>query len=149
MLTKETLEQDLHAAMKAGDEVRKRTLRMLISSIKLREVDQQSELQEAEILSLVQKEVKSREETIEEAKIAGREDLIESSDAEIEVLQQYLPEPLSEDELNALIDQAIQKSNASGPQDMGQVMKEIMADVQGRADGKIVSNMVRTRLENL
>ena len=149
MLTKKSIEQDLHAAMKSGDEVRKRTLRMLISSIKLREVDQQADLEEADILSLVQKEVKSREETIEEAKTAGRDDLIESSQAEIEVLQDYLPEPLSEDELNVLIDQAIQKSNASGPQDMGQVMKEIMPDVQGRADGKTVSTMVRKQLENL
>jgi uncharacterized protein YqeY len=148
MLTKEIFEKDLHTSMREGDDVRKRTLRMLISAIQLREVDKRDKLDEAEITSLLQKEVKSREETIEEAEKAGRTDLVESTKDEIQVLLAYLPEPLSHAELEQLIRQSIDEVGATSPDDMGNVMKAVMPKVQGRADGKQVSSLVRELLSS-
>jgi uncharacterized protein YqeY len=92
--------------------------------------------------------VKSRQETIEEAKQAGRNDLVASTLAEIEVLQVYLPQPLGEDELTELVQLAIEEVGATTSQDMGKVMKVLMPQIQGRADGKIASNLVRGLLSS-
>lgn len=146
MSLKENLENDLKQAMRAGDDLTKRTLRLSLTAIKLAEVDQRGELEDGTILGILQKEVKSRQETIEEARNAGRDDLAESSQAEIEILQKYLPQPLSEQELFALVDEAIEEAGATSPQEMGNVMKLLMPRIQGRADGKAASDAVRQRL---
>jgi len=146
MKIKQRIEDDLKQAMKARDDLRKRTLRMVVTSLKLAEVDRQAELDDPAILGLIQKEVKSRQESVAEAKQAGRDDLVESTQAEIDFLQEYLPQALTESELNALVEEAVDEVGAEGPADMGKVMKVIMPRIQGRADGKVVSELVRGRL---
>lgn len=146
MLTKEKLENDLKDAMRAGDDLRKRTLRMLLASIKLSEVELQRPLEEPELLGVIQKEVKSRAESVAEARQYKRDDLAEAAEAEIEVLQVYLPDALTEAELKQLAKQVIDQLGASSPGDMGRVMKELMPRIQGRADGKVASQIVRELL---
>ena len=145
-MNKEILEADLKEAIRSKDDVRKRALRMVLSAIKLTEIDRLEDLDEPTILGIIQREVKSRQETIEEAKKAERDELIESTLAEIEVLRVYLPQPLGEDELAELVTQIIEEVGASSPQDMGKVMKNLMPQIQGRADGKTASEIVRRLL---
>jgi len=147
MVTKATLESDLKQAMRQSDRLLTSTLRMALSSIKLAEVDKQRQLNEDEITAILQREAKSRRETIEDAKKANRRDLIQGAEAELEVLSTYLPAPLSDSELEALVLSAIQDAGASGPQDMGKVMNTVMGKVGARADGKRVSQMARRLLE--
>ena len=147
-MNKETLEAELKEAIRSKDDVRKRTLRMVLSAIKLAEIDHRDSLDEPTILGIIQREVKSRQETIEEAKQAERDELLASTLAEIEVLQVYLPQPLGEDELAELVQRAIEEVGASGPQDMGKVMKALMPQIQGRADGKTASDLVRGLLSS-
>lgn len=149
MLTKEALEADLQSAMRASDDVRKRTLRMVLTAIKLAEVDRRGPLDEPALLAVLQKEDKSRRETIEEAKQANRNDLVDSTQAEIAVLQNYLPRPLTPDELETLTRQVIDEVEASGPGFVGKVMKVLIPRVQGRADGKVVNVLVRNLLNEL
>jgi uncharacterized protein YqeY len=146
MSLKTKLEADLKQAMRDSNELTKRTLRLALSSIKLAEVDQRGELDDPTILGILQKEVKSRQETIDEARDAGRDDLVRGAQAESEILQAYLPEPLTQEELLHLVEQAIEEAGASNPQDMGKVMKLLMPRIQGRADGKAASTAVRERL---
>jgi hypothetical protein len=148
MMNKESLQKDLKEAIRSKDDVRKRALRMVLSAIKLVEIDRRASLDEPTILGILQREVKSRQETIEEAKQAGRNDLVASTLAEIEVLQVYLPQPLGEDELTELVQRAIEEVGATTSQDMGKVMKALMPQIQGRADGKIASNLVRGLLSS-
>jgi len=148
MLTKQNLESELRTAMLEGDDVRKRVLRMALSEIKLAEVEKQRPLEEDELFTILQKEVKSRNETIEDSKKAERDDIAEDAQKEIAVLQSYLPEPLSDDELTKITRQTIAEIDASGPQDMGNVMKSLMPKIQGRADGKKASETVRNELSD-
>lgn len=149
MLTKEALEADLKNAMRAGDDVRKRTLRILLTEIKLVEVDRRGPLDEPTLLAVLQKEAKSRRDTIEEAKRANRNDMVASTQAEINVLQDYLPQPLTPDELETLARQVIDEVEASGPEFVGKVMKVLMPRVQGRSEGKVVNALVRNLLNEL
>ena len=142
---KEQLQNDLKDAMRSSDDLRKRTLRMTLTSIKLAEVDQ-GELDENALLAIIQKEIKSRRETIEDAQKAGNEALIQESQAEIGVLEAYLPQQLSEDELNELARQAVEEVGASSIRDMGQVMKVLMPRLGGRATGQQASQAVRKLL---
>lgn len=146
MTTKKELEDQLHQAMREGDDLRRRTLRMALSAVKLAEVDRKGELDEEAVMKILQHEAKSRQETIQDAKQAGRDDLIEAAEAELELLQTFLPEPLTEDEIRAMATEAIEQTGASGPGDMGQVMGQLMPQVGGRADGKQVSQIVQRLL---
>ena len=146
MLSKETLEGHLKDAIRAGDELQKRTLRQVLTEIKIKEVDIQDELDEATLFGILQKAVKAREETIEDARKADRPDIIASAEEEISVLQHYLPKALSESELDSLVRDTMEQLGASDPSDMGNVMKAIMPKIQGRADGKAVSSLVRELL---
>ncbi|MFN2237408.1 MAG: GatB/YqeY domain-containing protein [Anaerolineales bacterium] len=148
MNTKERLAQDLKEAMRAKDEVRKRTIRMALAAIKNTEIDQQTELGEADILVILQKEVKSRNETIEGAEKAGRDDLIAEANREIEILDKYLPQAISPVELEAIVTETISDVNATSMKDMGQVMQAVMPKVRGRADGKEVNQIVRRLLSS-
>ncbi len=147
MDTKQRLETALKEAMKAGDEVRKRTIRMALAAIKQAEVDRQTVLDEAAVISLLQKEVKLRKEALEEARTANRADLAAAAEAEIAVVSEFLPQSLSEAELRALIQAAIAEAGASSPADMGKVMKLVMPRVAGRAPGDQVSALVRQLLQ--
>lgn len=146
MVTKVELERELRNAMRSGDEVRKRTLRMILAAAKLAEVDKRGELDEAGMQAVLQKEVKTRQEAIVDAEKAHREDLAAAARAELVIVQAYLPAPLSPTELERMTREAIAATGAAGPQDMGKVMKEIMPKVQGRADGKTVNEIVRRLL---
>jgi uncharacterized protein YqeY len=148
MLTKEKLQQDLQDAMRAGDDVAKRTLRGLLTAIKLAEVESQTEMEDDGLTALVMKEVKSRRETVEEASANNRQDLVDSTQAEIDFLQTFLPEQMSEEEIRSLAQEIIQELTAPGPQEMGQVMKALMPKVSGRADGKLVSQVVKSLLSD-
>jgi uncharacterized protein YqeY len=146
MVTKSELETELHSAMRSGDDLRKRTLRMILSSVKLAEVEKRGELDEAGMQAVLQREVKTRQEAIADAEKARRPDLAAATHAELAVVQAYLPAQLSPDELEDMTRQAITATGAAGPQDMGRVMKEIMPKLQGRADGKTVNEIVRRLL---
>jgi len=146
MVTKSELETELHSAMRFGDDLRKRTLRMILSSVKLAEVEKRGELDEAGMQAVLQREVKTRQEAIADAEKAQRPDLAAATLAELAIVQAYLPAQLSPDELEQMTRQAISATGAAGPQDMGKVMKEIMPKVQGRADGKTVNEIVRRLL---
>lgn len=147
MVTKEDLEARLHSAMRSGDAVAKRSIRMVLSAWKLAEVERGGPLAEADALSLLQKEAKGRRETIADAERAGRKDLLEAAQAELAFIEAFLPQPLTAQELQGLAQEAIQEASASGPEQMGMVMKVLMPKVQGRAGGKEVSQVVRNLLE--
>jgi hypothetical protein len=143
MDNKAKLNEALKAAMKSGDELRKRTVRMALAAVKQAEVDKQTTLDDLAVTALIQKEVKTRREALEEAKKAGREDLISANEAEIKVLEEFLPKAMPADELRALVQAAIAEVGASGAGDMGRVMKAVMPKVAGRAPNDMVSATVR------
>jgi uncharacterized protein YqeY len=143
MNIKEQLNQALKDALRKKDNTRKSTIRLALAAIKNAEIDANAELDEAALLAILQKEVKSRRETIEAAERAQRQDLIQGAHAEIAILEEYLPQPLTSAELEDLVRAAIAETGATTPRDMGTVMKHLMSQVQGRADGKTVSQVVR------
>ena len=146
MSLKSNIQDDVKLAMKAGDKARVKVLRMLTAAIKQREVDERIELDDTQILAVVDKMVKQRRESIEQYQAGNRPELAEIEQAEIDILAAFLPEPLSEADLNALIDQAIADTGAMAMSDMGQVMGRLKSQVQGRADMKQVSASVRNKL---
>src|ERR1051325_3289031 len=143
MSIKTQLNDSMKDAMKSGDEVRKRTVRMALAAIKQVEVDKRVELDDAAIMALLQKEIKNRRESLEEAKKANRADLIEANDAEIKVLEAFLPKAMPAEELRALVQTAITEAGAAAPSDMGKVMKLVMPRVAGRAPNDMVSATVK------
>ena len=146
MDTKTQLNDALKDAMKSGDEVRKRTVRMVLAAVKQVEVDKQTQLDEVAVAGLIQKEIKNRREAAEEAKKAGRSDLIENNEAEIKVLEVFLPKAMPVEELRALVQAAIDETGASAPSDMGKVMKVVMPKVAGRAPNDMISSTVKELL---
>ena len=146
MLTKETIENRLKDAMRAKDEVGKRTFRMIIAAIKLAEVEKRGALDEPALLAILQKEVKTRQETLAETEKANRPDLAKDTLAELELIKTFLPAALTPQELEAIIRAAMQEAGASGPGDMGKVMKLVTPKTQGRADNREVSQTVRKLL---
>jgi hypothetical protein len=147
MNIKTQLNDSMKDAMKSGDEIRKRTVRMALAAVKQVEVDKRIELDDLAVTNLIQKEVKNRREALEEAKKADRADLIEANEAEIKVLEAFLPKSMPAEELRALIQSAIAETGAAGPGDMGKVMKVAMAKVAGRAPNDAVSATVRELLQ--
>jgi uncharacterized protein YqeY len=146
MPTKPELESLLHEAMRSGDALRKRTLRMILAAIKLAEVERRGPLDEPGLLAVLQKEARMRQEAIADAERAGRPDLVQDNRAELALIESFLPRGLSAEELEALAKRAVAEAGAAGPGDMGRVMKALMPQVQGRADGKAVSDLVRRLL---
>src|SRR5512138_3782126 len=147
MTLKTQLSDSMKDAMKSGDEVRKRTVRMVLAAVKQVEVDKRIELDDMAIMALLQKEIKNRRESLEEAKKANRADLIEANEAEIKVLEAFLPKAMPAEELRALAQAAIAETGAASPSDMGKVMKVVMAKVAGRAPNDMVSATVRELLQ--
>lgn len=132
--------------MRAGDKERLTTLRMAMAAIKQREVDERIELDDAAITALLEKMIKQRRDAESQYRDAGRAELAEKEATEIAVIADFLPEPLSADELNGIIDQVINDTGASGPAAMGQVMGALKPLLQGRADMRAVSALVKERL---
>jgi uncharacterized protein YqeY len=147
MEMKTQLNDALKEAMKSGDEVRKRTVRMALAAIKQVEIDRRITLDEAAVLTILHKEIKNRRESLEEANKAGRADLAAEAEAEIAVLQAFLPKGLDMQELRALAQAAIAETGAASPADMGKVMKVLMPRVAGRAPGDQVSQVLRDLLQ--
>jgi len=143
---KTQLNESVKDAMKSGDEVRKRALRMALAAIKQVEVDKRAALEDAAVISILQKEIKNRREAIEEAKKANRPDLIADNEAEIKALEAFLPHAMPVEELRVLIQSAIAETGAAAPGDMGKVMKAVMPRVAGRAPNDLVSSIARELL---
>ena len=146
MNTKAQLENDVKDAMRAKDEPRKRTLRMALSAIKLAEVEKRGPLDESETITILQKEVKARHEAIADAERANRPDLVADAQLEIAILETYLPQPLSPEELETLTREVIDEVGATSMREMGQVMKVLMPRLEGRATGQEASQAVRKLL---
>jgi len=144
---KSTLQSDLKDAMRSGDENRKSTIRMTLSAIKLAEVEKGSQMAEAAYMSVIQKEIKSRHDTIKDAERANRPDIISQANAEIKVLQAYLPPALSPEELEAMVKEVITETGASSMKDMKQVMAALLPRIQFRATNDQASQLVRKLLQ--
>ena len=143
---KAQLTEDLKSALRSGDKLRTSVIRLLTALIKNREVEKRGPLTDAEALQAVSASCKQRQEAIEQYRQGGRQDLVDKETAELAILQSYLPAALSPDELQTLVQEAIQDSQASSPREMGKVMALLIPKVTGRADGKIVSTLVREML---
>jgi hypothetical protein len=147
MSTKTNLEDALKAAIRSGDEARKRTVRMALTNIHLAEVDKGAALDENGVQALLLKEVKSQREAIADAERANRPDLIAAAQQEIAILEGFLPKGMPPEELEALARQAIADTGATSIKEMGQVMKVLMPRLQGRASGDQASQAVRRLLQ--
>ncbi len=148
MNLKQTIETEYINAFKAKDEIATNTFRMLKTAIKNKEIALGKEADDAIITEVIGKEVKTRKESAEEFKKADRPELAQKEEAEIAILAKFLPEQLSEEKINEIVKNAISKIGATGPQDMGKVMAEIMPQVKSKADGALVSKIVQSNLKN-
>lgn len=142
----EQLKEEQKSAMKAKDKVRLGTIRLALSEIKQREVDGQVTLTDDEILAVLTKMLKQRRDSVAQFEAAGRTDLADAEKAEMDVLGEFMPQPLSDEEIANLLDKAISESGAAGMQDMGKVMGVLKPLIQGRADMGKVSQLVKTKL---
>ena len=147
MSLKEQLTADMKEAMKNKEKERLAVIRMVRGAIRQQEIDGQKELGDEDVIAVISKEVKMRRDSIEEFQKGGREDLVEKTQAEIDVLLPYLPAQLSEDEVRELVKAAVEQTGAATPKDMGKVMGVLMPKVKGRADGKMVNTIVKSFLQ--
>lgn len=143
MTLKEKIMNDLKKSMKERDEVKIRTLRMIIASIKNWEINNLKDIDDNSIISVLLKEAKKRKEAIEEYRKANREDLVKAEEEELKIIESYLPERMSEEEIKELVLKTIEEIKATSLKDLGKVMKAIMPKIKGKADGKLVNDMVR------
>ena len=146
MSLKERIQQDMKDAMRAGDKPRLAAIRLILASIKQKEVDERKDLDDAEITAVLDRMVKQRRESIGQFEKAGRIDLVEQETSELAIIREYLPEQLSQDQLHALIDDAMEQTGASSIKDMGKVMGHLKPKLQGRADMGAVSALIKARL---
>ena len=146
MSMKDQIKDDMKAAMKAGEKKRLGVIRLIMAANKQIEVDERKELNDAEVLAVLDKMVKQRRESIKQYQAAERADLADVEKEEVDIIQSWLPEPLTADEINGLIDAAIASTGAAGMQDMGKVMGVLKPQLQGRADMGPVSGQIRQRL---
>jgi uncharacterized protein YqeY len=142
----DNLKEEQKSAMKAKAKARLGTIRLALSAIKQREVDERITLTDDDIIAVLTKMVKQRRDSVAQFESAGRQDLVEIEKAEITVLEEFMPQPLSDEEVSALVDNAITESGAAGMQDMGKVMGVLKPQIQGRADMGKVSGLVRSKL---
>lgn len=140
------LTEDMKRAMKAGEKDRLATIRLLRGYLKNEAIDKQKELSEEEELAVLASAAKKRKESIEAYQQGGRADLVEKEQKELEVIQSYLPQPLTRDEVEKIVNEAIASVGATTIKDLGKVMPVVMQQVQGRADGKQVNEIVRSKL---
>lgn len=149
MSLKERLTEDMKAAMKEKESGKKKlsVIRMVRSSIKNVEIDKKRELSEEEVLEVLTREVKKRKDSYEEYMKVGRQDIADDLQEEVRVLMEYLPEQMSEEEVRAIVKNVIDEVKPSGPKDMGKVMGKLMPLVKGKADGKLVNQLVKEYLD--
>jgi uncharacterized protein YqeY len=139
----ERLNQDMKTAMKNKEKTKLSVIRMLRSEIKNEEIQRQHTLSDEEVIEVLMRELKKRKDSLQQFEEAGRDDLVQQLREEITVIEPYLPEQLSEEELRELVQEVVQETGASSKADMGKVMKAIMPRVKGRADGKLVNRLVQ------
>ncbi len=147
MSLKEKLQEDLKSSMKNKDTVKKSVVTLIRAAIKQVEIDNRVELDDEAIMDIIVKQMKQRKDALEEFKKADRDDLVKETEAEIEIIKQYLPQELSENELLAIITDTISEIGASSIKDMGKVMAAVNPKTKGRADGKLVSELVKKNLQ--
>jgi uncharacterized protein YqeY len=146
MSFREIVEAEMVTAAKKQDKVRLSTMRMVKSALHNREIDLKRELNDTEVLQLLSSMVKQRKDSIEQFGRGGREDLVEKEEQELQIIQSFMPQQLTEEALDAEIEKAIQEANASSVKDMGKVMKVLMPRVTGKADGKAVNERLKMKL---
>jgi uncharacterized protein YqeY len=137
---------DMKSAMKAKDSATLKAVRMIVEAIKQKEVDTREELDDQGILAVIQKMVKQRKDSIDQFTQAGRDDLVAVEEAELKVINLYMPKQLSENEIESVVDQVISQTGASGMQDMGKLMGVLKAELSGKADMGTVSKIIKSKL---
>jgi uncharacterized protein YqeY len=143
---KARLAEEYRAALRSGDKLKVSVIRLLTALIKNREVEKRSSLTDAEVMQAISTSCKQRQDSIEQYRQGGRQDLVDKETAELHILQSYMPQPFTAEELEELVRAAIQEAQAASPKEMGKVMTLLMPKVTGRADGKVVSALVREML---
>lgn len=146
MSLKARIQEDMKSALRGGDKRRLGVIRLILAAVKQREVDERIELDDAQVLAVLDKMVKQRRESLSQYEQAGRADLAEQEQFELDVVQAYLPQPLSAAEIDALIAAAIAATGAAGIKDMGKVMAQLKPQLQGRADMGAVSGQIKAKL---
>ncbi|MCJ7606002.1 MAG: GatB/YqeY domain-containing protein [Dehalococcoidales bacterium] len=139
---KQKFSDDMKAAMKSGETLKRDTLRMLNAAVKNAEIEKRGDLEESEIIGLVAREIKRRQESIDAFTLGNRRDLVDKEAAEKKILQAYMPPQMSRDEITAIVKEVMAAVGASAPADKGKVMKELMPRVKGKAEGKLVNEIV-------
>ncbi len=140
------LQTEMKIALKSKDTDRLSVVRMLISEIKKEQIDKKRELSDSEVLTVIQRYAKQRRDAIEQYKKANRQDLVEKEQKELNIVLEFLPKQLTEEEIVKIVDKTIEEVGAASIKDMGKVMKSVMEKVKGRADGSLVSKIVREKL---
>ena len=143
----DTIQSDMYAAMKSGDKQRSGTLRVALSTLKDKKIEKQEELTDMEEIKIIQNLVKQRKEAADIYKENGRNDLMENENAELEILNTYLPQMMSDDDLRALIKKVVSEIGATDLSDIGKIMPEVMKQTAGKADGKMAQSIVRELLQ--
>jgi uncharacterized protein YqeY len=143
---RETIDSDIKNAMKSGAKDKVSALRMLVASLKNKQIDKRAPLTETEIMDTVRSLIKQRKDSIEQFAKGGRKDLVDKETAEVDVLGVYLPQQLGREEVERMVREAIAQTNAQGSKDMGKVMKALMPIIAGRADNKLLSELVKNAL---
>ncbi len=146
MSLEEKLLDEMKQAMKSNDRLRLSTIRMIRTAVKNKEIDLRKKLEDDEILKVIQGMVRKSEEAIEQFNAGGRPDLVEKESREVEILKSYLPRALAQEEIVRIIDETIQETQASSMKDIGKVMKSVMPKLAGKADGKLINQLVKDRL---
>lgn len=146
MSLEEKILEEMKQAMKANDKIRLSAIRMIRSSLKNKEIELRRRLEDEDIFKVIQGMVRKGEESVEQFQAGGRSDLVEKERAEIEILKSFLPQPVSEEEIIRIIEETIQETQASSMKDLGKVMKAVMPKLGGKADGKVINQLVKERL---
>jgi uncharacterized protein len=146
MSLEEKLVEEMKQAMKSNEKLRLSTIRMIRSAVKNKEIEQRSELTDEGITKVIQGLVRKGEESVEQFRAGGRTDLVQKEEKEIEILRSFLPQPISREEILRIIDQSIEETQASSSKDLGKVMKSVIPKLGGKADGKLINQLVKERL---
>ena len=143
---KQRITDDMKSAMKAKDKQALKAVRMILEAIKKKEIDERIELDDAQVMTVIQKMVKQRKDSISQFSDAGRTDLVEIEEAELEIINNYMPEQLSDEDVALVVDKAINDSGANSMKDMGKLMGMLKVQLQGKADMSLVSQLIKSRL---
>ena len=146
MSLEERLIDEMKQAMKSDDKLRLSTIRMIRSAVKNKEIELRKKLEDDDIFKVIQGMVRKGEESLEQFEAGGRMDLVEKEKKEMEILKSFLPQPISQEEILKIIDQSIEEAQASSLKDLGKVMKSVMPKLAGKADGKLINQLVKERL---